>query len=202
MFSPENNLIQLKKEIRNKFSNLRKSISQQEREEKSNLIFDNFVKLFYSDHLKKYHQKKFSLYLPINNEVGTKKIEQFFIKNEITVGYPKIIAKNMPLEFIKSAYNDNFINSQFYQNLLEINNSQKITPEILIIPLLAFDKSLSRLGMGGGFFDRTIQHLRSQNSQLITIGLAYDFQEFDELLPINNKDEKLNIIITNNEFFL
>ena len=56
--------------------------------------------------------------------------------------------------------------------------------------------------MGGGFFDRTIQHLRSQNSQLITIGLAYDFQEFDELLPINNKDEKLNIVITNNEFFL
>ena len=58
--------------------------------------------------------------------------------------------------------------------------NKTIEPDILIIPLLAFDKSLSRLGMGGGFFDRTIQYLRSQNSQLITIGLAYDFQEFDE----------------------
>lgn len=108
----------------------------------------------------------------------------------------------MPLEFIKSSHNNNFINSQFYKNLPEINDNETIEPDILIIPLLAFDKSLSRLGMGGGFFDRTIQHLRSRNSRLITIGLAYDFQEFDELLPINNKDEKLNIIITNNEFFL
>lgn len=202
MLSQENNLIQLKKDIRNKFSNLRKNISQQEREGKSNLIFDNFVKLFYSDHLKQYRQKKFSLYLPINNEVETKKIEQFLIKNDIVFGYPKITAKNMPLEFIKSFHNNNFINSQFYKNLPEINDNETIEPDILIIPLLAFDKSLSRLGMGGGFFDRTIQYLRSQNSQLITIGLAYDFQEFDELLPINNKDEKLNIIITNNEFFL
>ena len=86
----------------------------------------------------------------------------------------------MPLEFIKSSHNNNFINSQFYKNLPEINDNETIKPDILIIPLLAFDKSLSRLGMGGGFFDRTIQHLRSQNSQLITIGLAYDFQEFDE----------------------
>ena len=202
MFSPENNLIQLKKEIRNKFSNLRKSISQQEREEKSNLIFDNFVKLFYSDHLKQYRQKKFSLYLPINNEVETKKIEQFFIKNNIVFGYPKIISRNQELLFIKNSPQKKLINSQFYKNLPEINDNETIEPDILIIPLLAFDKSLSRLGMGGGFFDRTIQHLRSRNSRLITIGLAYDFQEFDELLPINNKDEKLNIIITNNEFFL
>ena len=202
MFSSENNLIQLKKEIRNKFSNLRKNISQQEIEEKSNLIFDNFVKLFYGNHLKNYHQKKFSLYLPINNEVGTKKIEQFFIKNNITFGYPKIISRNQELLFIRNSLQKKLINSQFYKNLLEINDNETIEPDILIIPLLAFDKSLSRLGMGGGFFDRTIQHLRSQNSRLITIGLAYDFQEFDELLPINNKDEKLNIIITNNEFFL
>ena len=202
MLSPENNLIQLKKEIRNKFSNLRKNISQQEIEEKSNLISDNFVKLFYDNHLKNYHQKKFSLYLPINNEVETKKIDQFFIKNEITVGYPKIISRNQELLFIRNSPQKKLINSQFYKNLPEINDNETIEPDILIIPLLAFDKSLSRLGMGGGFFDRTIQHLRSQNSQLITIGLAYDFQEFDELLPINNKDEKLNIIITNNEFFL
>ena len=202
MLSPENNLIQLKKEIRNKFSNLRKNISQQEIEEKSNLIFDNFVKLFYDNHLKNYHQKKFSLYLPINNEVGTKKIEQFFIKNNIVFGYPKIISRNQELLFIRNSPQKKLINSQFYKNLPEINDNETIEPDILIIPLLAFDKSLSRLGMGGGFFDRTIQHLRSRNSQLITIGLAYDFQEFDELLPINNKDEKLNIIITNNEFFL
>ena len=202
MLSPENNLIQLKKDIRNKFSNLRKNIFQQEREEKSNLIFDNFVKLFYSDHLKQYRQKKFSLYLPINNEVETKKIEQFFIKNNIVFGYPKIISRNQELLFIKNSPQKKLINSQFYKNLPEINDNETIEPDILIIPLLAFDKSLSRLGMGGGFFDRTIQHLRSQNSRLITIGLAYDFQEFDELLPINNKDEKLNIIITNNEFFL
>jgi len=202
MLSPENNLIQLKKEIRNKFSNLRKNISQQEIEEKSNLIFDNFVKLFYDNHLTNYHQKKFSLYLPINNEVGTKKIEQFFIKNNIVFGYPKIISRNQELLFIRNSPQKKLINSQFYKNLPEINDNETIEPDILIIPLLAFDKSLSRLGMGGGFFDRTIQHLRSRNSQLITIGLAYDFQEFDELLPINNKDEKLNIIITNNEFFL
>ncbi|MCE2687770.1 MAG: 5-formyltetrahydrofolate cyclo-ligase [Rickettsiales bacterium] len=195
------NLFDSKKLIRNHFRKLRNQLLPQEIKEKSNLIFENFVKLFYSNYLQNHHHKIFSLYLPINNEVETNKIAELFHNNNIIFSYPKIIAENAPLEFVKSSYNNNFINSQFYQNLLEINNSYKITPEILIIPLLAFDKSLSRLGMGGGFFDRTIDYLRSQNSQLATIGLAYDFQEFEGDIPTNYRDQKLDMIITNNRVF-
>ena len=63
------------------------------------------------------------------------------------------------------------------------------------MPLLAFDSKLSRLGMGGGFFDRTIEFLK-QEKPIITIGLAYDFQDFRGNLPVEESDQKVDFIVT------
>ena len=67
-------------------------------------------------------------------------------------------------------------------------------PDILLVPLVAFDKHLNRIGYGGGFYDRYIKKI-TESKKIITIGLAYSFQEVKKI-PIKNHDIKLDFIIT------
>ncbi|HEY9038656.1 MAG TPA: 5-formyltetrahydrofolate cyclo-ligase [Roseovarius sp.] len=69
-----------------------------------------------------------------------------------------------------------------------------ITPEILIVPLVAFDRAGGRLGYGGGFYDRTLEGLRAAGGAL-AIGFAYAAQEADDL-PLELTDQPLDMIVT------
>ncbi len=69
-----------------------------------------------------------------------------------------------------------------------------ITPDILIVPLVAFDRRGGRLGYGGGFYDRTLQELRSARPTL-AIGFAWAAQEADDL-PLEPTDQPLDLIVT------
>ena len=71
-----------------------------------------------------------------------------------------------------------------------------IYPDILLIPLVAFDKNLNRLGYGGGYYDRLIIKL-SKKKKIMKIGLAFPFQKIDKV-PTNVYDQKLDYIVTNN----
>ena len=69
-----------------------------------------------------------------------------------------------------------------------------IEPEILIVPLVAFDRKGGRLGYGGGFYDRTLQALRASRPTL-AIGFAFAAQEADSL-PLEPTDQPLDLIVT------
>ena len=69
-----------------------------------------------------------------------------------------------------------------------------IEPEIVIVPLVAFDRKGGRLGYGGGFYDRTLEGLRSRRATQ-AIGFAYAVQEA-EMLPLEPTDQPLDAIIT------
>lgn len=69
-----------------------------------------------------------------------------------------------------------------------------ITPEILIVPLVAFSRAGGRLGYGGGFYDRTLEMLRAVKPTL-AIGFAYSAQEQADL-PLEPTDQPLDLIIT------
>ena len=68
-------------------------------------------------------------------------------------------------------------------------------PDVLLVPLVAFDKDYNRVGYGGGFYDRYIKKIRKRK-KVITIGFAYTFQKVNKI-PINKYDIKLDFIITN-----
>jgi len=72
-----------------------------------------------------------------------------------------------------------------------------IEPEILIVPLVAFDRAGGRLGYGGGFYDRTLERLRSRRPTL-AIGFAYAAQEA-EGLPLEPTDQPLDMVVTETE---
>ncbi len=69
-----------------------------------------------------------------------------------------------------------------------------LTPDIVIVPLVGFDKSGNRLGYGGGFYDRTLEQLRAQRP-LRAIGFSYAAQELAPLTP-EPTDQPLDAIVT------
>ena len=75
-----------------------------------------------------------------------------------------------------------------------LKSSNKITPDLIFVPLVGYDNSLNRLGYGGGFYDRYFEK-NSKSKKIIKIGLAFSFQEIKKL-PINKLDKKIDRIIT------
>lgn len=190
-----------KSELRKIFRDKRKALSAREVEMKSEEISQNFLENILPKIYPKNSDQVFSLYLASGNEVSTKSIARYFQQNQIRFSYPRIIAQNHALDFALYDQNTKFTTNKFYPNILEPEEGEKILPDFLIMPLVAFDADLSRLGMGGGFFDRTIEFLKKRKSQITTIGLAYDFQESREPLPLDNNDCALDFIATEKKVF-
>ena len=69
-----------------------------------------------------------------------------------------------------------------------------LEPDVLIVPLLAFDAQGYRLGYGGGFYDRTLEGLRAARPRL-AIGFAFAAQEV-AAVPVEATDQPLNMIVT------
>ena len=88
------------------------------------------------------------------------------------------------------------------KNLLKLNKFgipepekiKKVYPDIIFVPLVAFDRRLYRIGYGGGYYDRYI-HKITNKKKLFKIGIAHSCQKISKV-PINKHDKKLDIIIT------
>ena len=69
-----------------------------------------------------------------------------------------------------------------------------IAPDIVLVPLLAFDPAGFRLGYGGGFYDRSLEELRAAKS-VVAVGIAYDEQRLDAV-PHLDYDQPLDWVLT------
>ncbi len=73
----------------------------------------------------------------------------------------------------------------------------EVEPDILLVPLLAFDRTGHRLGYGGGYYDRTIAELRARKP-VVAVGLAFAAQEVPEV-PATPRDARLDLVLTERE---
>ena len=157
-------------------------------------FFNPFIRL-----LKKQKKKvsNISLYYPCYYEVDVLKILNlgFFKKTNFLL--PKI-KKNNSLDFFKWKKNDTLYLSKF--GIPEPINSIKITPDIILLPLLAFDKKKNRIGYGKGFYDKFLLKFLNKNKRIMTVGVAFSFQKHHKL-PINKRDYRLDYIITEKGIF-
>ena len=110
------------------------------------------------------------------------------------VGVPVIIGAGQPLKFRTWEPDCVMVKGDFGALIPEAGDW--IEPEILIVPLVAFDRKGWRLGYGGGFYDRTLEMLRAKRATL-AIGFAYAGQEADDL-PLEATDQPLDMIVTEN----
>ena len=70
-----------------------------------------------------------------------------------------------------------------------------LIPDIMFIPLLAFDSNKNRLGYGKGFYDKFLNKYLKRNKHILTIGIAFLFQKYNKL-PTSKYDVKLDYILT------
>ena len=108
------------------------------------------------------------------------------------VGVPVILGAGQPLKFRAWTPGCKMVPGEFGAEIPE--SGGWIEPEIVIVPLVAYDLNGGRLGYGGGFYDRTLEKLRAKRATL-AIGFAYAAQRADNL-PLEPTDQPLDMIVT------
>ena len=131
-------------------------------------------------------------YYPVNFEIDDLALLRKFKKNKFNICLP-VIKKNFQMDYYPWTFSEPLKINRY--GIPEPETKNIVYPDVLLIPLLAFDKNLNRLGYGGGYYDRLIEKL-SKKKNIIKIGLAFSIQEIDKV-PINMYDQKLDYIVTN-----
>ncbi|MCV6585618.1 MAG: 5-formyltetrahydrofolate cyclo-ligase [Marinibacterium sp.] len=108
------------------------------------------------------------------------------------VGVPVITGAGQPLRFSRWEPECDLVDGPFGARVPAA--ADYFEPEIVIVPLVAWDGQGGRLGYGGGFYDRTLEQLRARRATL-AIGFAFEAQEA-ETLPLEPTDQPLDLLVT------
>ena len=142
--------------------------------------------------------KYVSLYYPMHNEISPFGFIKYFNLNNFKLTLPFVRAQSRSLLFKKWDLKDNLKRGKL-GNLEPFYNASDFLPQLIIVPMLMFDKNLNRLGYGGGYYDKSInelkKHFTREKKDFVTIGLAYSLQE-TKCIPHEAHDEQLDFIIT------
>ena len=144
----------------------------------------------------KIKNKRIGLYYPIGSEVSTIELIEKLRKKKYIISLPAL-EKNFRMSFYEWTKNSPLKINKL--GIPEPLKQKKITPSILIIPIVAFDANLNRLGYGGGFYDRFINKIE-KSKKLLKIGLALSCQKINKV-PTNKFDKKMNYIFTENKIY-
>jgi len=150
--------------------------------------FDNVFDLLKKNNLTK---KCIGGYFPVNYEIDDLEILKKLKKKKYQISLP-VIKKNFDMDFYKWSFDDPLKINKY--GIPEPFSKKLIYPDILLVPLVAFDKDLNRLGYGGGYYDRVIDKL-SKKKYILKIGLALSVQKINNV-PVTKYDKKLDYIVT------
>ncbi|MEE9445228.1 MAG: 5-formyltetrahydrofolate cyclo-ligase [Cocleimonas sp.] len=166
----------LRKQIRSK----RADLSQLNLQQKSAKIISQV-----SQSLPFKNAQKIAFYYAVQGEADPGKLT-LENTNEDKVFYLPVLSqiKEQGLLFAPTHPASKYKNNKFSIPEPICNSTDLVTGnalDLVIMPLLGFDKQGNRLGMGGGFYDRTFSFKQSKESKPILMGFAFDFQEVDKL---------------------
>ena len=174
----------VKDKLRKKILKLRKIAHKKDKSVNFNKIY-KFLKS------KKLLKKSIGGYFPVNNEIDDLNILKCFSDKKYEISLP-VIKKNFNMDFYKWSFEDPLKINKY--GIAEPISVKKIYPDIIFVPLVAYDDDLNRLGYGGGFYDRYLEKI-ANTKKILKIGLGFSYQELNKI-PINKYDKKLDLIIT------
>jgi len=172
-------------------------LSKEQRQLASTKARDNFF-----DEINPPQKSIVALYWPIGDELDCRGIIEKLQNKGHQVCLPCIEGKDQPLIFREFSGEENLVSAGFGTS--EPNRGAKtLQPDLIVLPLLGFDKNGNRLGYGKGFYDRTIAAMakKSEPKKPELCGLAFSVQEFEKI-PTNAHDVPLTRIISENGHML
>lgn len=144
--------------------------------------------------LRPFEGKVIAGYMPIRSEVSPLPA-MVAMTGHATITVPVIQGDGLPLIFREWCPGCDMIDGPF--GALVPAEGDFLDPDVLIVPMVAFDRSGGRMGYGGGFYDRSLEELRAKKD-VLAIGFAYGAQEC-ETLPLEPTDQPLDMIVTEAE---
>ena len=137
-----------------------------------------------------------AVYHSIGDELSTKYLSKILSEKGHPLALPVTPAKKAPLTFKQYSSETDLVEGK-YGIMTPAENIPDVTPMIIVVPLLGFSRNGTRLGYGGGYYDRTLASLRLQQD-ILAVGFGFAALEVDAL-PSSRLDQPLDWIVTEQE---
>jgi 5-formyltetrahydrofolate cyclo-ligase len=179
-------------ELRASIKELLKSMSELERENLSTLLGENLTtylpRIISNSNVS--NVQVLGGFSPIQKEVLW--FRSLFVQSQ-KIAVPHILSESQ-LKFFEIEI-DEIVKDQVGLKLTQVQMNNEVVPDIILVPGLAFDKKLNRLGRGKGFYDRFLKNFAG-----IKVGVCFEIQLVDEV-PIDDHDIELDYLITEKNIY-
>jgi 5-formyltetrahydrofolate cyclo-ligase len=133
---------------------------------------------------------------PMRTEINPLPLLRKFVEAGATLALPCIVGRGHPLIMRAWSFGAPVESGQW--GIREpLPDAPEVAPDILIVPLAAFDRSGHRIGYGAGYYDKTLRALRAKK-KIVAVGMAFAVQEISKV-PAGDHDERLDLVLTERE---
>jgi 5-formyltetrahydrofolate cyclo-ligase len=135
-------------------------------------------------------------FMPLKSEINPLPLMRRLAGQGAALALPAIAGRGKPLIMRAFAFGDELAAGQW--GIREPKpQAREVAPDIMLVPLLAFDRDGKRIGYGAGYYDMTIAKFRAVKP-LVAIGVAFAAQEIAEV-PVTERDARLDLVLTERE---
>ena len=132
-------------------------------------------------------------FMPIRSEINPLPLMRRCAEAGAQLALPAIAGRGKPLQLRRWAVGEKLVAGQW--GIREpAAEASEVNPDIMLVPLAAFDRRGGRIGYGAGYYDMTISAVR-KHKPVVTIGIAYAAQEVPEI-PVLGHDVRLDLVLT------
>jgi 5-formyltetrahydrofolate cyclo-ligase len=135
-------------------------------------------------------------FCPMRSEIDPAPLMRQLAGRGATLALPLVQGRGSPLVFRAYAFGDP-LKSGTWGIQEPLSEAALVAPDLLIVPLAAFDRCGHRIGYGAGYYDLTLRQLRARKS-IVAIGLGFSVQEISTV-PATPHDERLDLVLTERE---
>lgn len=178
----------MKSSLRAQYKNLRKNFVQ---EHSAHDFAKDLLRTFQQYVLPSLAKENIiALYSSMGEEANPQAIFKWLLAEGGSLAFPKMVEDT--IVFVGVNKNTVFARSDY--QFQEPQSGEEVLPDIVILPLLAFDDNGHRLGYGKGHYDRAITSLKLRKNPML-IGMAYPSQHSHSPLPHEEHDQKLDAVL-------
>jgi 5-formyltetrahydrofolate cyclo-ligase len=135
-------------------------------------------------------------YMPMGSELDPRPLMRTLADAGARLALPVVVGRGVPLLIRGYAFGDALVKG-VWNIRVPPPEAPEVEPDVLLVPLLAFDRNGNRLGYGAGYYDMTIAALRAKK-RVVAVGIAFAAQEVDAV-PTTPRDVRLDLVLTEQE---